>query len=164
MRKPKRFAPAFVVIRDKAVFLRLPVDSREPGEMDLYWSSSEDADQLYHHCPEDAAEEVINDLWGDPVPETIKVYGWRRRVLSQLDVQDLTESMIENLQEHWEDQDWADPENPHELSSAFEAALRAVCHAYLPREQVWGCERDPSLDVVIQTADLDLDTEVPEDE
>jgi hypothetical protein len=164
VRKPKRFAPAFVVIRDKAILLRLPTEPSGPGELDLYWSSSEDADQLYHHSPEDAAEELINDLWGDPVPETIKTYGWRRRVLTPLDVQDLTESMIENLKEHWEDQDWADPESPHELSPAFAAALRAVCHAYLPREEVWGCERDPSLDVVVKVADLSVDMEVPKDE
>lgn len=116
-------------------------------ETNVMFSTSEEAERLYHYD----AESCARDDWLDSGREApIRVYAWRRKVITDDDVKRVADHVVEATEE-WltEGEEWTDPEEGHDLRSEFAAALRSVVRQHLPREHVWSCDRAPELDVTI---------------
>jgi hypothetical protein len=126
-----------------------------PVEHSTLYSCDPDAERLTELDPGEALEELLRELDPEEWPTKVKVYGFRPMPVAQRAFTRMADSILEHARELWDDSDWADPEDRVRFGDDFQAALLAVCNAYLPRQPIWGHVNDPAYDVTIELlADL----------
>jgi len=126
-----------------------------PIEHSTLYSCDLDAELLTASDPDEALAQQLADMDPEDWPTKIKVYGYRPMPVVQKAFTRMSDSILEHARELWNESEWADPEDEVRFGDDFEAALLAVCNAYLPRQPIWAHVHDPEYDVTINLlADL----------
>lgn len=102
-----------------------------------FWSTTDDAEQLYHSEIEEALDAWADDHFPDPLPEKITVYGWARMELPT--ARRIGEVALEAVLEYL-DEEHGDPNDATEQSDEMLTLAALFGKGIRDHYTCWSCE------------------------
>lgn len=116
----------------------IPTHAKDGREI-VYWTRDDAAESLYSDSIEEELEDWAAQIWPDPMPETIEVYGYAR--VEDPPAEHFSFSILDRLLEDLDDEH-ADPNGGGTLpTDAMKAAALEFVEKVLAEYHVWSCDR-----------------------